>query len=315
MRAREGGLAAQAPLTMVLLLINVALYGVTAIRSENFIRIDSDVLHGMFGSTREGMWEGEWLRLIAPNFLHGGLMHILFNMSALYYLGPSTEVHFGSPNFGTLYLLSGVCGFCFSQIFGGNLSIGASCCIFGMMGAQIAVRVLACPVLKYAWRSPDVREQAFNMALYFGIGLAGAFGNVDNWGHLGGFIGGVVLGCLFEVWQKNHRVNPVAVAGVSILFVALICAARWTVFSPYYHIHMAAVAMDENDGAPDRNLAGKEFEEAKEWGKFWHEEPRINGVILAFQHEWTIHDAREYGYKFIAMREQMMRKQMREMEQ
>ena len=294
MRTRNSTLFDVAPVTLLMLGINILFYAISAKYSDNLLDINRTVLLNMHGSMRELVWEGEWIRLIAPCFLHGGLMHILLNSMALYNLGPGTEVQFGSANFGTIYLVSGICGFCCSQIFGGHLSIGASCSLFGIIGADLAVKIMACPVLKNAWRNSDVRRTVYFALFYLAIGWIGMLGNVDNWGHFGGLLSGMLLGSLFEVWRVRQRIGVFRIASVVFLLTLLVCAARWSIFSPYYHVHMMALAVEE-EHRPDK--AAQEFEQARRWAKFWNVEPRINSLIYEYQRgTWSLNDVRVYGY-------------------
>ncbi|MCY3020033.1 MAG: rhomboid family intramembrane serine protease [Planctomycetota bacterium] len=292
-----GGLLAAAPLTALVLALNVILYLVCAARSHDAVAISRDVLWSMGGSMPEGLWEGEWLRLIAPSFLHGNLFHILINSISLYYLGPAAEVFFGSPNYGTLYIVSGVAGFCFSQIFGGRLSIGASCSLFGILGAMLVVRILACPVVKHAWRNADVRRYFAVLVFYLAIGVLGLLGPVDNWGHLGGLVMGVLAGGLFEIWRRRGRMSYMPVAGAVAVVVLIVCAARWPVYNPYYHLHLSVLA--QQDKRPED--AARQLQEAREWSRVWGKQGTMDRLIVAYnEHAWTLHEAREHGYAELA---------------
>lgn len=287
-------LLAIAPLTMAIFGLNVALFLVCASRSSSLGPIQRDVLLNMGASWREGLWEGEWLRLIAPIFLHGGLAHIFFNSLTLYYVGPNAERLFGSANFGTVYLLSGVAGFCFSQMFGGGLSVGASCSLFGIMGAALVVRILDCPVPKYAWRNPQVRSLFYFLVFFLAIGFAGLMGNVDNWGHLGGLLVGALVGGWFDLWRRRRHISYASGIAVLLLCAALVCAARWSFYSPYYHLHQAVIAEEDRRPAD----AVREFQEARRWAKVWRSEEKISRLIAAYKAgEWQAKDARQYGYK------------------
>ncbi len=290
---RRADLASAAPLTVLFLAINLVLYGVSALRSGDISRIDSDVLVHMGGSIREGLWNGEWYRLIAPNFLHAGLLHILMNGMSLYSLGPSAEVHFGSSNYGTLYIVSGVTGFCFSQILGGTLSIGASCSLFGILGALFAVQVLSAPVLANAWRSSGVRRMFFFCMFYLAIGFTRMLGPIDNWGHLGGFLSGILLGGFFELWRRRRNLGIALIVAVLLLEGGVICAARWSIFNPYYHVHAAATADEQKQSAE----AQREWAEAHRWAKFWNMERKTE--LLRLTHAaglWKMEEMAQWGY-------------------
>jgi rhomboid protease GluP len=248
----------------------------------------------MGGNQPEAVWEGEWHRLIAANFLHFGFLHILMNMMVLRQMGPAAEVHFGSSNFGTLYILSGVGACCLAGMFEGGLMAGASGCIFGLMGAELLVTVLRAPVLKYFWRSAAVRQHAMWIGIYFLIGISGAMGNVSNWGHFGGFVFGGLLGGFFEVWRRHQRLGVALVLGVLLSVAGMVLLARWTFFSPAYHIHQGVLAIeDKRPGDADR-----EFDEARRWAKIWKTEQPTEWIIyLARQGEWTRETARQSSYR------------------
>ena len=291
--SRNADLFAIAPVTMLLLGVNIALYVYCAIASGDLAFIHHEVLVQLGMSMRERVWQGEWFRLIMPMFLHGGFMHILMNTLALYSYGPEAEVQFGNANFGSLYLLSGVGGIAFSQIFGGYPSIGASTSLFGVLGALFALKVLRVPVLKYAYRNSEVRSQLAWIAIFFLCGLSRMLGNVDNWGHLGGFVFGLVLGGIFETWRHHKRLAIPLVLSVTLLLGGIVAAARWTVFSPYYHLHLGALAGDSGDTA----LQQAEFQKANDWAKLWRNADRITDLINQYDlKQWNAEWASDKGY-------------------
>lgn len=293
---------AAAPVTTLLFGINVALYILAGMQSKNMGRFDHDVLLQLGMSSRELLWEGDWLRLIAPNFLHANMLHILFNMSTLMSFGPYQERIFGSSNFASLYLLSGVTGFCFSQIIGGNFSVGASGSLFGLIGADLALHVMELPAWSYAWRSSEVRKRVFILAFFIGLGFLGSwFGggmmSMDNWCHLGGAIAGFTFGALFESWRRRKRLNIVIVALPLIVFVLLVVGARWSVWSPYYHVHQGAVALSEKRSADAR----KHFAEAQHWAARWGIQNRVARIEAALESgELTLDDIHKNGYRTYA---------------
>ncbi len=295
---------------MLILALNAGIFLYTSMLSGSFTQTSNAVSLALFDSRREGLWENQWLRLIAPNFLHGGFLHILLNSYGLYYVGPSAEVHFGSANFGTIYLLSGVAGFCFSQIFGGNAALGASAALFGLYGADLAVVVLRAPVLKHAWRNSDVRRAALTMGVYLMIGVSGMMGRVDNWAHLGGLLIGGMLGAFFELWRTRKRLGPSLVLMVFLLVGGLIAAARWSVFNPYYHVHMALLAKEDNrDADMDR-----EFNDAREWAKYWGRELETETFINwvdngTLTREVALRTTYAFQAKMLRMRREAMKQQ------
>lgn len=139
---------------------------------------------------------GEWYRFFTPLFLHGNTLHLIVNLSSLKSLGPQIEATYGHRRYATLYLLSGLSGNLFSFLFNTAPSVGASSAIFGLVGAMAAF---------YAsngeWFGQDhsqrmLRNIAWVTLLNLGQGLAPA-SRIDNFGHLGGLLGGAVFGILF----------------------------------------------------------------------------------------------------------------------
>jgi len=141
---------------------------------------------------------GQWWRLLTYMFLHGGLMHIAFNMWCLWDLGQLCENLYGQATFAALYLLTGVAGGLASIAWNpGVLSVGASGAIFGLAGALIASFYLG------EFSLPKVAIQGTLRSLVFFVGfnvLFGSFGSffggssIDNACHAGGLISGLILG-------------------------------------------------------------------------------------------------------------------------
>ncbi|MBW8011665.1 MAG: rhomboid family intramembrane serine protease [Chloroflexi bacterium] len=132
---------------------------------------------------------GQYWRLFTPMLLHGNLLHIGFNMYALYILGPELERHFGHWQFLALYVVSGFTGVVASFIFTSAPSLGASTAVFGLLAAQ---GVFAFQNLKVFGRiarralSSIVNLAVINLIIGLSVGI-------DNWGHMGGLIGGGLI--------------------------------------------------------------------------------------------------------------------------
>jgi len=122
-------------------------------------------------------------------FLHADFLHIAFNSYALYIFGPQVEALFGYRRFTLIYLLSGVAGTVLSFALSPNWSVGASGAIFGLVGA----------LLIYFYRHRKLfgelgRRRLTELAVVAGLNLLiGLRPNIDNWGHVGGLIGGSLL--------------------------------------------------------------------------------------------------------------------------
>lgn len=131
---------------------------------------------------------GQYWRLFSAMFLHIGLAHIFFNSYAIYIYGPIVESLYGKVRFIIVYLFSGLMGSLLSYVFSPNPSAGASGAIFGLMGS----------LLYFRQRKKDIFRRIFGPGLFIIIGVNLFFGltstGIDNWGHIGGLIGGYLLG-------------------------------------------------------------------------------------------------------------------------
>jgi len=157
--------------------------------SELFFGYDLPVF--FLAKINQFLEQGQFWRLITPVFLHGSLIHIGFNMYALYSLGPSLERKYGVWPFLALYLIGGVWGNTLSFLLSPNPSLGASTAIFGLIAAQ--------GVYIYKNRyllGSAARPLLINISMVILVNLMlGLSPGIDNWGHVGGLLGG-----LFFAW-------------------------------------------------------------------------------------------------------------------
>jgi membrane associated rhomboid family serine protease len=155
--------------------------------------------------------DNEWWRLITSAFLHGGWLHIAFNMYVLYALGPTLERLLGHSRYLVLYLMAAlggaVCSYAFSDVM--TVSVGASGAIFGLMGAL----VVAGRKLRY-----DITQVLVLLAVNFAIGFLAP--GVDWKAHVGGLIVGAVVAAIFVLPPARIRV-PAQVLGIVAVLVAL----------------------------------------------------------------------------------------------
>jgi rhomboid protease GluP len=132
--------------------------------------------------------QGQWWRLVTMAFLHGGLLHITFNMIALYQVGTFLEMLIGSARMLLIYAIAmfgaslAVYAFNFDQI-----TVGASGAIFGIFGALVAIGLRL---------GPRGRSLVAQTLPIIGINLAIGFSipNISNAGHIGGLLSGFVAG-------------------------------------------------------------------------------------------------------------------------
>jgi rhomboid protease GluP len=154
-----------------------------------------------------------WWTLIAASYLHGSLLHILFNMIAFSQLAPLALEEYGSHRTFTIYTLSGVFGYIVSCFAGVAFTIGASASVCGLIGA-----------LLYYGKS---RRGAYGQQIYRQIGAwtVGIFlfgflvTGINNWAHGGGILAGIGLGALLGYRDKIRENLAHKVLGVSCMMI------------------------------------------------------------------------------------------------
>ncbi len=168
---------------------------------------------------------GHWWSVLSAGWLHGGVLHILFNMLWVRDLAPPTARLYGPGRTVIIYTVAGICGFSASTLAflvpflpsvlrGAGFTVGASAPIFGLIGA----------LLYYGRRggSSHIGQQAKSLALtmlLFGFIMPG----IDNWAHLGGFGGGYLTARILDPLKPergNHVIAAVVCLAVSLLAVA-----------------------------------------------------------------------------------------------
>jgi membrane associated rhomboid family serine protease len=184
------------PVTQALVIANVAVFILGIALGAGVIRPDARVMIKLGTNLTPLTLDGQWWRLLTSMFLHFGLIHIAFNMLALYVNGTVAERIFGSLRYLVIYLLAGLCGSVASLLWHSQVnSAGASGAIFGILGAMIAFYLR-----KEGGVPPSVLKAQLNSAALFVFYnlVLGASVHVDNAAHLGGLAGGFVMGFLLS---------------------------------------------------------------------------------------------------------------------
>jgi rhomboid protease GluP len=197
-----GGLVGEhAPVTTVLLVTNILMFGVTLVLTmqsgeaggvRTLFGVSSDASYRLGASYAPAIFLGnEYWRTVTAMFLHGGLLHIGFNMMALMQFGPGLEEVYGSPRYLFLYVVTGAFGF-LASAFTGHFSLGASGALLGIMGAILAITTKRGGAYMRELRSRLVGSLVF----LFALGILGMM-RIDNWAHGGGLAAGFLLGKVF----------------------------------------------------------------------------------------------------------------------
>jgi rhomboid protease GluP len=166
---------------------------------------------------------GGWWTLLTANYLHGSILHIFFNMMALYQIGPLIAQMYGAYRFLAIYTLSGVIGFWISYIAGIPLTIGASAALCGLIGAALYYGKSRGGMFGQA-----VYKQVGGWALFillFGFMVPG----INNWAHIGGMAAGAATGLVLSYNERSREtlVHRMLAGGCML---ATVLALAWGLF-------------------------------------------------------------------------------------
>ena len=155
---------------------------------------DGQAIYDLLQLDKPAVAAGEYWRLWSVTLLHGSLLHLLFNMYALWLAGPIVERWYGRVRFVAFYLACAAAGSAASFVFGGDVpAVGASGAIFGLFGVLLAAGRLHHPVDRQSRALVGQLGMLIVLNLAFGFASGGA---IDNAAHLGGLVSGLWLGAL-----------------------------------------------------------------------------------------------------------------------
>jgi rhomboid protease GluP len=151
-----------------------------------------DLVAGIGMKVNDLILQGQYWRLLTPMFLHGSILHLGFNMYALYIFGPGLERYYGHGRLLLLFFLGGFAGNVFSFLFSSANSLGSSTAIFGLLAAE--------GVFLYQNQKlfGGVARRALNNIIMIAVVnlIIGLSPGIDNWGHMGGLLGGGIFAFL-----------------------------------------------------------------------------------------------------------------------
>ena len=212
-RPAGGPLMRTAPATFAFLAVAIGIFVMTRVSDS----LEGELLF-RFAQINELVAQGEWYRIFTPVLVHANITHILFNMYALYQLGPAVEARVGVPSYLALLVAAAGWGGAFAFRLGDStdILIGASGAIFGLFGLWLhsAFRLRDTVFGRNLLSSLGI-TLALNMALPFLIP------GISWQGHLGGFVAGILIG---ELWSRVKRPQRpyVALAMAAVALAAVI---------------------------------------------------------------------------------------------
>jgi rhomboid protease GluP len=209
--------------TPLLIDANMLLFLIMAISGVSIMLPESASLLQWGANFRPLTMGGEWWRLMTNCFLHIGVMHLLMNMYALFFIGLLLEPYLGKVRFLTAYLVTGIVASVVSLWWHDHvISAGASGAIFGMYGVFLAM--LTTNLIK----TKERRALLASIVFFVGYNLVeGMKGGIDNAAHLGGLISGLVFGYGYVPTLKKSESGKLKYATLTAIAVALfaVCLA------------------------------------------------------------------------------------------
>lgn len=182
-------------ITYVILYINLFIFLLLEINGGS---TNTDTLLQFGAKYNPAIVAGEWWRIVTSMFLHIGLIHLMMNMLALYYLGTVVERIFGSKRFTIIYFLAGLAGGLTSFAFNFSIAAGASGALFGLFGA----------LLFFGTIYKDLFRQTMGKNLIIILLINIVFGfivpQIDMGAHLGGLIGGYIASAIVYVPNRKQ---------------------------------------------------------------------------------------------------------------
>jgi membrane associated rhomboid family serine protease len=208
--------------TNVLIGLNVAIYLIGASQGAGF-NDPGGSLYAKLWLDAPDLHNGGWWRLVTTMFLHASVLHIAFNMFALWVIGRPVEQYLGPLRYAGLYFVSGLAGSAGALLQTPGVTVGASGAIFGILGAMIILE----------WQvTGRLAGNAMGLAainLLISIAIPGI-----SWGgHVGGLIGGILVMLAYAHWRGGRaQYGQIGIPGL----LGLIVVAAGSVALAYFRV-------------------------------------------------------------------------------
>lgn len=229
--------------TLLLVALNLAVFGALLWKGAGVFRASPELLLRFGANFSPATQDGEPWRLLSYMFLHYGVVHLGFNLWALWDGGRIVERLFGSLAFLGVYAFAGVCGGLASLWWNGAsaVSAGASAAVFGVYGALLGAMVVRRRAIPRDVLGSIAASAAVFLAFSFFIGAL--VSGVDNAAHLGGVAGGFALGMLLAPSAATGRRHALqSLAGPALAVAA--AASLWALLPPPGYLHREQAAAE-----------------------------------------------------------------------
>jgi rhomboid protease GluP len=264
------------PATALLLLVNTIYFIIFSVGTGSFWEPGIMDVFSWGGNIRLHTLGGEGWRVITSCFLHFGIVHLVTNMIALFFIGRLLEPVLGRTVFLTSYICSGALGSLLSVLVAGTrLSAGASGAIFGLFGVFLAL-------LTTRLLSGEIKRLLFQgVFLFTAYALMDGMGEqVDNAAHIGGLASGFVFGYIIFAGYYMRKNKYLAGAGIAAVTAAVIFSCLFYFHNDTIHYERMLKKMEqlEHDAlvpytdiktkSPSEQLRGLRDESRPDWQQF-----------------------------------------------
>jgi membrane associated rhomboid family serine protease len=224
-----------APVTKVLIGINLVVYLITVVQGfglnspggslfNKFILVGSNSGLPLFARTGDLAHDHEWWRLFTSMFLHASILHIAFNMFALYVIGTQVEQYLGRSRYIGLYLVSGLAGGAGAVVQAPYQPVvGASGAIFGILGAMLIIE----------WQLTGRLAGNAMTLIVINLLISFAIPGISWGGHIGGLIGGILITLAYAHWRGGRaQYGQLGLGGI----LGLVVVAAGSVAIAYFRV-------------------------------------------------------------------------------
>lgn len=198
----SGSLVSRMPATLVLMMVILLIYGLGSF--AHGFQVTDELVQELGAFHPQDIRAGQYWRFVTATLLHADLSHVFGNVVGLFIFGQLLEPWIGSVRMVLLFIVSALWGLMFSYYLVPVGTLGASTINYGEIGCYIALVLLMRYQADRALFMQELRSALVFTVLFVGWNIL-EMGTVNMWGHLGGFLGGLVFA--YWVWEKRAQQN------------------------------------------------------------------------------------------------------------
>lgn len=209
--------------TKALIAINVVIYLVTVAQGVG-LNAPGGRLYFEWGLRGDFVADGDWWRLITAAFLHASVLHIMFNMLVLWWVGGPLEEGLGPWRYIAIYVISGLAGSAGALLVTPlAFTVGASGAVYGLFGAWVVIQ----------WQTTGSIAGPATTIVLVNLAISFVIPGISWGGHIGGLVGGALATLALTHFGTRHvaysRITPVAVVSLIAIGVGSVVVAYWRV--------------------------------------------------------------------------------------